>query len=292
MAKREARRAENVAGDFFVDDSCIDCDLCRAITPDVYARVGEMSAVVQQPRTPDETHEALKALVTCPTASIGTTSRQPTRAAAAAYPERVDGNVYFCGYAAESSFGASSYLIVREDGNVLVDSPRYASVLARGIDALGGVRYLFLTHRDDVADHERWAARYGAERILHADDVSAATRAVERQLRGDGAHDLAPDLTIIPTPGHTRGHACLLFDSSYLFTGDHVWWSPNRRALVASRSVSWYSWEEQLRSVERLLDYRFEWILPGHGRRHHAPVDDLHAELRAIVTNAALPQRE
>jgi glyoxylase-like metal-dependent hydrolase (beta-lactamase superfamily II) len=40
--------------------------------------------------------------------------------------------------------------------------------------------------------------------------------------------------------------------------------------LHASQSVCWHSWTEQKRSVERLLDHRFEWVLPGHGRRFHA----------------------
>jgi glyoxylase-like metal-dependent hydrolase (beta-lactamase superfamily II) len=55
-----------------------------------------------------------------------------------------------------------------------------------------------------------------------------------------------------------------------LFTGDHLWFSPSRGGLAASRSVCWYSWSEQVRSVERLLDFRFEWVLPGHGRRYRA----------------------
>lgn len=31
---------------------------------------------------------------------------------------------------------------------------------------------MFLTHQDDVADHAKWAARFGCERIIHEDDVS------------------------------------------------------------------------------------------------------------------------
>ena len=33
MALLERRVDENVDGDFFVDDSCIDCDACRQIAP-------------------------------------------------------------------------------------------------------------------------------------------------------------------------------------------------------------------------------------------------------------------
>jgi hypothetical protein len=47
----KARRAENVEGNVFVDESCIDCDTCRWMAPSTYARVGDKSAVVVQPST-------------------------------------------------------------------------------------------------------------------------------------------------------------------------------------------------------------------------------------------------
>lgn len=35
--------------------------------------------------------------------------------------------------------------------------------------------------------------------------------------------------------------------------------------------------------MRRLLDYRFAWVLPGHGRRHHAAADVMRARLRECV---------
>jgi glyoxylase-like metal-dependent hydrolase (beta-lactamase superfamily II) len=29
--------------------------------------------------------------------------------------------------------------------------------------------------------------------------------------------------------------------------------------------MNWHSWQEQLRSLEKLLDFEFRWVLPGHG---------------------------
>ena len=126
MALIELRRAENIAGNFFVDSSCIDCDLCRQIAPRSFTAAGEQSAVYQQPQTPAEEMAALKALVTCPTASIGTLTRQDAKPAVRAYPELITDEVYFCGFAAQSSYGAASYLVRRPEGNVLIDSPRFA----------------------------------------------------------------------------------------------------------------------------------------------------------------------
>ena len=177
--------------------------------------------------------------------------------------------MYDCGYAAESSFGATSWLVVRRGGNVLVDSPRFAGPLLARIRELGGARFMFLTHRDDVADHARWAEALGCERVLHARDVSGRTRDVERKIESDAPVALAEDLLVIPVPGHTPGSAALLHGERFLFTGDHLWGDAEGH-LGASRSVCWYDWGEQTRSMERLLAHRFEWVLPGHGRPWHA----------------------
>jgi glyoxylase-like metal-dependent hydrolase (beta-lactamase superfamily II) len=288
MALEKLRRAENIAGDFYVDTTCIDCDLCRQIAPGTFADVGDQSAVCRQPATVAEELQALKALVTCPTASIGTLSGKSAQVASRMYPEQIDQEVYFCGYAAEASYGASSYLILRPDGNVMVDSPRFARPLAARIRQMGGVAVMFLTHRDDVADHELWAREFGAERVLHKSDIGPATAAVERPIWGSDAVVLGAGLVAIPTPGHTRGHAVLLHREKYLFTGDHLWWSDVQGSLSASRGVCWYSWSEQIRSMESLLSYRFEWVLPGHGRRAHATASEMRTKLVSCIERMKL----
>jgi glyoxylase-like metal-dependent hydrolase (beta-lactamase superfamily II) len=112
----------------------------------------------------------------------------------------------------------------------------------------------------------KFAERFGCERVLHRDDVRTATAAVELKPGGHDPVRLDTDLVMIPTPGHTRGHAVFLYADTYLFTGDHLAWSEARGHLYAFRSACWYSWTEQIRSMQRLLDYSFEWVLPGHGR--------------------------
>jgi glyoxylase-like metal-dependent hydrolase (beta-lactamase superfamily II)/ferredoxin len=285
VANPSKRLPENVPGDFYVDESCIDCDACRQIAPAVFRDHGEQSSVYQQPRSEADVLGALKAIVACPTSSIGTTRDYDARRGVEAFPERLDANVYFCGFTSESSFGAWSYLIVRPDaegGNVLVDSPRFTRPLVRKIEALGGVRTIFLTHRDDVADQHKFARHFSAFRVMHKDD-QAERYGVERVVEGEEAVRLDGDLHVIPTPGHTRGHAVLLYRDKYLFTGDHLAWSPTRKTLTAFRTACWYSWPVQTRSMRRLLEYRFEWVLPGHGRIHHAPAAEMRAELEKCV---------
>ena len=271
MADLAERLPQNAAGDLYVDRSCIDCDTCRRVAPGVFTEGDGFSYVGAQPQTEADRLRALMALVACPTASIGTVERTDATPGARAFPERIAENVSFCGFTAESSFGAWSWLIERPEGNVLVDSPRAAGPLLKALEARGGIRTLFLTHRDDVADHKALNRRFGCERILHEDDLTSGTRDIERPLRGGNPVALAPDLLAIPTPGHTRGHAVLLYKEKFLFTGDHLAWSTRRGHLVGFRDACWYSWPEQIRSMERLLDYySFEWVLPGHGERFHA----------------------
>ena len=285
MAKLSRRLAQNVPGDFYVDDSCIDCDACRQIAPTVFRDHGERSVVYHQPADEIEELNALKALVACPTASIGTTRAHDARRGVEAFPDRIDENIYFCGFTSESSFGAWSYLVVRPDaegGNLLVDSPRFTRPLVRKIEEMGGVGTIFLTHRDDVADHQKFANHFRASRVMHKEDA-ASRYGVERIIAGPDDVRLDHDLIAIPTPGHTRGHTVLLYRNKYLFTGDHLAWSPERQTLTAFRSACWYSWEEQTRSMERLLAYSFEWVLPGHGRIHHETVEAMHDYLKDCV---------
>ena len=270
MARLADRLSENVAGDFYVDSTCIDCATCREMLPSVYAQGDGFSYVQRQPSGESETRRALMALVACPTGSIGTASRRDAREAVRAFPEHVDEEVFFCGFTSRDSFGAWSYLVQRPGGNLLVDSPRAAQPLVEAIAQMGGIATLFLTHRDDVADHAALQRRFGCTRVIHRDDVSHDTEAVEQQILGLDPVALDDELLVIPTPGHTRGHAVLLYREKYLFTGDHLAWSERRQQLVAFHDACWYSWSDQLRSMERLLDYRFEWVLPGHGLRHHA----------------------
>ncbi|MGF1491857.1 MAG: MBL fold metallo-hydrolase [Microcoleaceae cyanobacterium] len=284
MAQLQKRRTENIKGNFYVDQSCIDCDACRWIAPEIFNRQAQQSAVFHQPATTDEELQAMQALLSCPTASIGTVEK-PTaiKTAQQSLPALIEDSVYYCGYHSEKSFGAASYLIRRPQGNILVDSPRFSPPLVRQLEQLGGIRYHYLTHRDDIADHQKFHDHFGCDRLLHQTEITAETRSVEIQLSGDEPIELAPDLLIIPVPGHSPGHTVLLYDQKFLFTGDHLAWSEPLGQLYAFRRYCWYSWTEQLQSMKKLLNYRFEWVLPGHGRRHHADPATMHQELSHCI---------
>jgi glyoxylase-like metal-dependent hydrolase (beta-lactamase superfamily II)/ferredoxin len=285
MANPAHRLSENVEGPFFVDSTCIDCDTCRQLAPQTFGETAEFSFVRRQPESAEEERAAFRALVACPTGSIGAANPSAARTAAREFPMRLADGVFYCGFNSPKSFGGNSYFVEHSAGNWLVDSPRFVEGLARRLKEMGGVRYIFLTHRDDVADAERYAERFGAERIIHRLELSAQP-AAERVIDGNDALELAPGFLAIPTPGHTRGH-CALLHREFLFSGDHIWWSRNRGRLTASRDVCWHSWAEQVRSVALLENYAFEWVLPGHGERAHFPAAEMRRQMETLVRAVA-----
>ena len=135
----------------------------------------------RQPRDPSPRRTRPHPLV--PSGSIHATPGDAAalQAATATFPVPVPGvaraegggpPALFLGLTSSKAFGAASYLLLRPEGNIMVDSCRFNPALARTLKEVG-VKWIFLTHRDDVADHARWAAAMGAPRILHADECRA-----------------------------------------------------------------------------------------------------------------------
>jgi len=282
MADRANSLPENVEGPFFVDSSCIDCDTCRQLAPATFGETGDFSYVRRQPREPADLRAAFRALVACPTGSIGADAKSGAKEAVQDFPWPIAPGVWYCGFASRKSFGGSSYFVEHPAGNWLIDSPRYVEHLVHRFAEKGGLRYIFLTHSDDVADAARYAQRFGATRIIHQLELSAQPGA-ERVIEGFEAQAMAPGFLAIPTPGHTAGHCALLYDERYLFSGDHVWWSRTRGRLNASRDVCWHSWKQQVASLRLLAIHNFEWVLPGHGERVHFPLPRMKEEMSRLI---------
>ncbi len=166
MADRSHSVPQNVEGPVFVDTTCIDCDTCRQLAPTVFGETDDYSFVKLQPRDPAEELAAMRALVACPAGSIGTADKRLIAEAVAEFPLMLADGVSYCGFNSPKSFGGNSYFLEHPGGNWLIDSPRYIEHLARRFEEKGGVRYIFLTHRDDVADAHKYAKRFRAERIV------------------------------------------------------------------------------------------------------------------------------
>ena len=67
------KNPENVAGQFYVDSQCIDCDLCRETAPKNFVREEDegYSYVFKQPENDEEREQCVEAMEGCPVEAIG-----------------------------------------------------------------------------------------------------------------------------------------------------------------------------------------------------------------------------
>jgi ferredoxin len=73
MAVFADRHPQNAPGRYYVDDQCLDCDLCREVVPGVFTRNddGGFSFVQRQPSTPDEVALCEEVVEGCPEGALG-----------------------------------------------------------------------------------------------------------------------------------------------------------------------------------------------------------------------------
>ena len=280
MPKLVDRNPASAPGDWYIDHHCIDCTASREVAPGLIIHRQGKSVFARQPANEEEELAAWRAVLVCPTASVGTEShRSPPPDL---FPQELAPGIYRCGYNAPASYGAHSYFVRRAEGNLLIDAPRYVNKLVQKLEDLGGVDDILLTHRDDVADAERYARHFQARVWIREDDRSAAPYATNL-LQGTEPTEIRQRLLAIPVPGHTRGSVVFLLEQTYLFTGDSLAWSHERKDLQAFREACWYSWSELRRSLARLAEYRFEWVLAGHGGSGRLPAEEMRLRLHALV---------
>ena len=70
---KEDKYEDNVAGKFYVDSQCIDCDLCRETAPENFKREEDegYSFVYKQPDNEEEEEQCREAMEGCPVEAIG-----------------------------------------------------------------------------------------------------------------------------------------------------------------------------------------------------------------------------
>lgn len=274
------RHAANARGDWYVDTDCINCRASQTVAPGLIVERGGQSVFARQPETAEELTLAWRARLLCPTASVH--SERAGEPAADVFPERMTEGVFRLGYNARNSWGAHSFFIARSGGNAMIDAPRWTGPVVEAIERRGGLALVLLTHRDDVADAERYAAHFDARVFIHEHDRAAAPYASDL-LRGCAPTPLGDDLLAIPVPGHTKGSVAYLFETRCLFSGDSLSWDFATGDLRASKHVCWYSWPEQTKSLRRLAEHSFEWVLAGHGGSHRLPREEMRTRLLALT---------
>lgn len=288
VARIADRHPDGPPGDWFVDTRCFDCDAARQVAPGLIVRSPSdgVSLFARQPETPEELEMAWRAVMVCPTRSVGHVTL--TRPEQPVFPEALGDNVYRLGHNSTSSFGAHSYLVRRSRGNLMIDAPRLTREVYGPLDEAGGIAHILLSHRDDVADAHRYADRYGARVWIHTDDADAAPFATDL-IHGLDQTEITPGVVGFPVPGHTKGSVMYLVDGHLLFSGDSLAWSPRDQRLYAFERACWYSWEEQMRSLQRFADsdHRFDRLFCGHGWSHDADRAHFNSSLHDLVARGS-----
>jgi len=268
------RLEENANGVLYVNDKCINCAACSHFAPTVFERNADIfkHVVYNQPSLDQsgEMEAARAALAACPVAAIRVESNvhgedelnqkealsiqhhkpfpQMMYPIHSADGEPVDIGVYYLGHHNDASFGAVPYLILGKspegkDISVMVDVPRFCPSAVRAVKSLkaSGPDYIFLTHVDDTADHNKWKEEFPSlKRIFHSGDLGRhnwigdlTLEDVEVLLREENekssddlvmwdidGNRLTPnkldhmgqeEFLILHTPGHSPGSISLLF---------------------------------------------------------------------------------
>ncbi len=262
MARTDERNPAGAEGEWFIDERCIGCGSSASVAPGLIVAKGDKFVFARQPGSDEDVDRAWLARELCPTRSIGTMTKAPKRDP---FPHPLAPGVYLCGHNDKSSFGAHSFLVERDDGNILVDSPRHTFKLKGPFTEMGGLSTILLTHRDDVADADKWAETFSAEVVIHEAELEAAPYATTI-LEGFEPIEVRPGVLAIPVPGHTEGSVVYLVDDTYLFTGDSLAWSHGGQTLKAFADATWFSWDRLIESLTKLAEnHRFEQVFAGHG---------------------------
>lgn len=286
MADEKKRLPNNVEGEFFVDSTCLNCDTCRQIAPEVFGADGKFAIVVAQPSSAEGKRKATQAVLCCPNGSIGMQDRAAVKEVMADFPLLIEEDVYFSGFNSMKTAGANSYFVRNPAGNWLICSPKFQGQLVANIERLGGLRYMFISHRDDVGDAIKFREKFGCQLIIHETELDALPEP-QIVIRGTEPIALTEQFTVIPAAGHTQGHCFLLYREKFLFGGDTLHFDrSNNRISIWGPDWTWFDYRIQAESAESLLKYRFEWVLPSHGWKVKLPEAEMHKQVEAAVARS------
>ena len=164
------------------------------------------------------------------------------------------------------TLGGTSYFILRNEGNILIDCPAWDKNNQDFLESNGGVRWLFISHRGAIGKSEEIQKNFDCE-ILIQEQV-AYLLPESRVTAFTDKFTIDSISQVIWTPGHSPGSSCLYHnsDGGILFTGRHL--LPNREAEpVPLRTSKTFHWHRQIKSIKSLLEkfspQTLKYICPG-----------------------------
>jgi glyoxylase-like metal-dependent hydrolase (beta-lactamase superfamily II) len=150
------------------------------------------------------------------------------------------------------TLGGTAYLIVRNEGNILVDCPAWDEINQNFITAHGGVRWLFITHRTAIAQTTQLKLAFNCEVIIQEQEAyllpGVELTTFNQEL------SLGSKLQLIWTPGHSPGSSCLYYSDfgGILFSGRHILPDGSGKPMPL-RTAKTFHWKRQIKSLELLI---------------------------------------
>ncbi|BAZ43597.1 beta-lactamase-like protein [Chondrocystis sp. NIES-4102] len=165
------------------------------------------------------------------------------------------------------TLGATSYLIVDNIGNILIDCPAWQEVNQNFLLTQGKIDFLIITHRGGISkDLGKIQQALNCQVIIQEQEAYLAPE-IEIDSFGDNL-TIKQDLELIWTPGHSPGATCVYWRThgGVLFTGRHLL-PKSPTEIIPLRTAKTFHWWRQLNSIASLRD-RFNaeslhYILPG-----------------------------
>jgi hypothetical protein len=164
------------------------------------------------------------------------------------------------------TLGVRSFLLERDEGNLLVYSSTTIRQEADYVRERGGVWQQYLNH-----GHEAWVAEaagawvastFGAPLYAHENEKEEVSRAYDLGGTFSERHTLGDDFEVIPIPGHTSGATAFLWNTGEhrsLFTGDSIVLEDSKwvAALLPSSDR-----DDYIKSLELIRGLDFDVIVP------------------------------
>lgn len=164
------------------------------------------------------------------------------------------------------TLGGTAYFIVENTSNLLIDCPAWNEVNEQFLREKGGVTFLVLTHRGAIGKAQKIQEALGCKILIQEQEAYLLPGLDVTPFQNEFA--LSPTCSVIWTPGHSPGSACVYYsgEGGVLFSGRHL--LPNQQGNpVPLRTSKTFHWRRQIHSVKALLD-RFtpeslNYICPG-----------------------------
>ena len=158
-----------------------------------------------------------------------------------------------------------AFLVIQQNGNLLFYSSSKIEQHFEFIREHNGLASQYLTHRDEASEYcDKVREEFDAPLVCHEKEKAAISEkcTVDEVFDERGQH--APDLEVIPTPGHCPGSSCyqVIIDGvSYLFTGDTIYLEDGSWKIYMKGSQA--NPDDMRASLQLMREMNVDVVIPG-----------------------------